>query len=165
MSAMGLACDQNHAPSCKCPSSVREDHCANSRIAPPFLAMLSPDGCRLTSPTGSCHALCGQGQGYGRPVIISQKIASTAPKAGKPKPNQVSTAVEFLALRSVGSHLEGWFRCDNPGNTSLDSEPRCLKWTAAVTSIVPGSGSSDVLDGTFPPNTALRRSLEHTPVL
>jgi ribosomal protein L17 len=33
-------------------------------------------------------------------VIISQKIASTAPKAGKPKPNQVSTAVEFLAPRA-----------------------------------------------------------------
>ena len=31
-------------------------------------------------------------------VIISQKIASTAPKAGKPKPNQVSTAVELSAL-------------------------------------------------------------------
>jgi len=35
-------------------------------------------------------------------VIISQKIASTAPKAGKPKPNQVSTAVEFLVPRARG---------------------------------------------------------------
>jgi hypothetical protein len=31
-----------------------------------------------------------------------------------------------------------------------------LKWTAAVTSIVPGSGSSDVLDGTSPYDPRLR---------
>src|SRR5438309_2998667 len=45
-------------------------------------------------------------------VIISQKIASTAPKAGEPKPNQVSTAVEFLAPRA----REGRHRSETAGH-------------------------------------------------
>ena len=49
-------------------------------------------------------------------VIISQKIASTAPKAGKPKPNQVSTAVEFLAPRA----REGRYRSETAGHFCLE---------------------------------------------